>query len=342
MEISHRRKQAGASYHRIRRTLVNHHIPLRLRLRLFVAIVIPTMLYGLGVHVTSAHRRRGIDATRRRMIRNIVGWRRIEDEHWEITMRRMKQRVQDVTQLHFVIPWEQQLSMSQWRYDMRLASSPENTPWRRLANWNPQEMHDPQLAQIPHRSVGRPRMKWDDRLKSFALIHFPHSDDWITAMRNHRTELASMRDVFVASRLFPIRARLRAGSTDSIGTLPCHCHESHADRQIGMTEEHLLAYTTEVATHESGSTIDLTIAPEDETYHVKTLEEDIAGSDHRMVTTTLAHRMNRSYRTSVGRIYWANPYRWDAITEEMVSQLDVLHHGIQQATNLPFNRIPGG
>ena len=52
-EVDFRHKQAWAAYHKFRHCLINPQISLKLRLKLFDAIISPTVLFGIGAKLPS-------------------------------------------------------------------------------------------------------------------------------------------------------------------------------------------------------------------------------------------------------------------------------------------------
>ena len=74
------------------------------RLKLFEAVVTPTVLFGLSCCPLTKQQVESIDALQRRMLRSIVEWRRVPDEHWSETMRMMRGRVDHALHLLLVPP----------------------------------------------------------------------------------------------------------------------------------------------------------------------------------------------------------------------------------------------
>ena len=89
IEINHRVKIAWMKFHQHSKWLLNRHVSLRQRLKLFRSIISPALIFGLAVFPMSKINLEKIAAVQRRMIRSIVGWIRLENETWEETMRRM-------------------------------------------------------------------------------------------------------------------------------------------------------------------------------------------------------------------------------------------------------------
>ena len=78
---------------------------MKLRLKLFDAVVSPCVLFGLGALPMYATLREKVDITQRKMLRRIVGWRRIPEEPWNETMRRMKNRANDALEQWRIKAW---------------------------------------------------------------------------------------------------------------------------------------------------------------------------------------------------------------------------------------------
>ena len=76
--------------------LVNLNAPIKLRLKLFDVGVSPCVLFGMSVLPIYSEMMPKIDITRRGMLRSIVGWARVLEKDWSITMKRMSERVSRV------------------------------------------------------------------------------------------------------------------------------------------------------------------------------------------------------------------------------------------------------
>ena len=100
VEIMHRIQCAWHKFHQHKLILLNKHVSLRLRLKLFHATVFPTAMFGLSSLALTQKHLHKLDVVQRRMLRSIVGWVRIPDEPWEITMRRMNERMEHAASLH--------------------------------------------------------------------------------------------------------------------------------------------------------------------------------------------------------------------------------------------------
>ena len=74
--LDYRLECAWGKFHCNKTVLTNPEISLRLRLRLFDAVVTPTALYGLASTALTALQRSRIASVRRRMLSKIVRWRK--------------------------------------------------------------------------------------------------------------------------------------------------------------------------------------------------------------------------------------------------------------------------
>ena len=82
VELAHRFQNAWWKFKEHRDTLVDQNISVASRLKLFEAVVTPKVLFGLSSCPLTKQQVQSIDALQRRMLRSIVGWRRVPDEHW--------------------------------------------------------------------------------------------------------------------------------------------------------------------------------------------------------------------------------------------------------------------
>ena len=94
-EVNHRLQLAWAKFHQNRKWLLDHHIPLPLRLRFFDAVVSPTAIFAGAVLPYKKSEFAMLDIAQRKMLRNIIGWRRKMGETWEVTMHFMKIRLEN-------------------------------------------------------------------------------------------------------------------------------------------------------------------------------------------------------------------------------------------------------
>ena len=86
-------QSAWAAFHKHSKTLLNHHIPLYLRLKYFDSLVTPRALFAAAVLQLSKSKLEAFCILQRKMVRRIVEWRRVDGESWRETMIRMNARI---------------------------------------------------------------------------------------------------------------------------------------------------------------------------------------------------------------------------------------------------------
>ena len=62
-------------------------------MKLFISTVLPCLMFGLSSVPLQSKHLKMIQTTQNKMMRRMVGWRRLQNEPWSDTMHRMKQRV---------------------------------------------------------------------------------------------------------------------------------------------------------------------------------------------------------------------------------------------------------
>ena len=115
VEIAHRIQIAWMKFHQHKDVLIDKNVCIRSRLRFFDAIISPTILFGLGICALTQQQINQLDRVQRRMLRAIVGWVRHNDELWENTMRRMRDRIFNALSIYNVTPWGQQMAANKFK-----------------------------------------------------------------------------------------------------------------------------------------------------------------------------------------------------------------------------------
>ena len=159
--FNHRLGVAWGKFNSLRRWLVNRHIPMKLRLKLFESTVQPTALFGLAAMPLGTRNLERLAATQRKMLRIIVGWVRYDNEEWNTTVSRMKTKVERAEQIHRMKPWDGLALSQQCKFAIHLLDSKCVWP-RKLAAWTPESS----------RPRGRPRLRWDDAVNQLCRSNF--------------------------------------------------------------------------------------------------------------------------------------------------------------------------
>lgn len=155
--LEHRIGLAWAKFQNLAHTLTNKHVSIKLRMRLFQAVVTPTALYALDSAPLTKALLDKLDATQRCMMRRMVGWICYGNDSWEERGHRMKIRLQKALELYPVEKWSAQWAMRRQGLKDKMPTAPL---WTRAAyEWNPVACA-PYNTQYPYRSAGRPRVQW--------------------------------------------------------------------------------------------------------------------------------------------------------------------------------------
>ena len=158
INLRHRMQCGWMKYSHFRQVLQNRHIPITLRLKLFDAVITPTVLYSLSSTPLTSTQLERLNACQRRMLRKIVGWRRVGDESWASTGGRMKARLDAALQRHPITEWS--ICRNNRRDALVQRAAEGSAPkYASLAyRWTPTETAEPN-EPLPCRSRGRPRQR---------------------------------------------------------------------------------------------------------------------------------------------------------------------------------------
>ena len=133
-----------------------------------------------GAHAKHLHK---LDVVQRRILRSIVGWVRIPDEPWVITMRRMNQRMEHAASLHPLQSWSNKYFINQYRLAFKIASN--QSAWAATAiAWMPLNDWVHNFPSAASRNRGRPPKRWDQALTSFSSTYFGERN-WLKATQSY-------------------------------------------------------------------------------------------------------------------------------------------------------------
>ena len=176
VEVDHRIQCAWYKFGQYRHVLTNRQISIQLRLKLFDAVVTPTILYGLAALPLSAVLLQELEVVQKKMLRKIVGWVRIGDESWEVTMRRMKDRVHRALLQRPIMAWTTRIGKTLWKLILRIKEAPNESWIRHSSMWAINELEDPYSDFVPYRSRGRVCLQWDSVVNHFC--HSIYNESW--------------------------------------------------------------------------------------------------------------------------------------------------------------------
>jgi len=158
--LEHRLRCAWSKFHSVRETLTNRHVDVRLRLKLFDAVVTPAALYGLTASPLAQKQCSRLGVTQRKMLRLIIGYTKHPEDTWADMYRRLRQRILAATSQHPIREWEEELSRQTRKFHDQLITRQRNRLSVRVFFWDPQSTRDPKFSIQPRRKRGRPCTKW--------------------------------------------------------------------------------------------------------------------------------------------------------------------------------------
>ena len=178
-----------------KRWLLNQHVSPRVRLKLFDSIINPTAICGCNVLAATKYQISRLVVMQRRILRSIVGWKRVANESWHDIMTRMKSRLDHAMTCHCVEPLELSIYRHQWRYAMYAAHSLKSFWPSIIADWRSDLIFDPSSHYQAFRSIGRPRSRWADKMNEICKTHFGFS--WIDMVLLNKADLYAREDDFI-------------------------------------------------------------------------------------------------------------------------------------------------
>jgi hypothetical protein len=160
-ELKHRIKKAWAKFGVFRDELTDKGVPLHLRLKLFNAVLTPTVLYGCGCWAMTTIRDTTLRTTQMKMLRCILGRRRLVDsgtgevETWVEWVQRVTREARQAMAENAVPDWveEQRRRVSKWSNQLE---NMDQERWaKKVLNWQPDG----------RRSRGHPCTRWEDKFQ---------------------------------------------------------------------------------------------------------------------------------------------------------------------------------
>ena len=134
-----------------------------------------------------------VGVLQRRMMRRIVGWRRLPTDTWADTMKRMNTRLHAIQEKCPVLSWTARLAGRRWDVAMQALQLPAESWTLQALHWKPSL--DVSLAA--HRERGRPANRWDDSLLTFCKTYFS-THSWLQASTvSNNTSLAQAKDAYI-------------------------------------------------------------------------------------------------------------------------------------------------
>ena len=158
--LQERLRSAWAKFHLLRTSLLNRHVCLSLRLKLFDAVVTPSAIYGLSTAPLRAGDVEHFAAVQRKMLRLMVGYVKAEGDTWEDMYQRLKIRIGSALERRPIRLWKEECHARKRALLEKLEHAETAQILQSLQIWSPDRLNDPKLQRQPRRPRGRPRAKW--------------------------------------------------------------------------------------------------------------------------------------------------------------------------------------
>ena len=158
--VSNRISCAWAKFNLFSKSLINKHIPLKLRLKLFDAIVAPTAVCGLATSPLTAKHFSQLDCTRNEMMRKIIGWPLGAFSDWHEFGQSMKLKMETAMVVYPVSVWNDRVRLDRRRLLSNVSQQDSEELTVLSFNWLPSQ--NTEGEQRPWRRQGRPCTRWTD------------------------------------------------------------------------------------------------------------------------------------------------------------------------------------
>ena len=167
IETNHRIQAAWMQFHKRQYILLNRHISLSKRLKLFDAAISPCILYGSSCFCTTKKQLLILKRVQMKMLRRIVGWNISMDMSWEDVMRKMKSKIDNALRIFPVTLWDAAVLKRQFSWTNTIIHVHSSRLAKRMSTWNIFRIHN---EVIPRRKQGRPKRRWEDELNHFSKM----------------------------------------------------------------------------------------------------------------------------------------------------------------------------
>ena len=158
IEVDHRLAKAWKKFYCFKSELCSKDYPLKDRLKLFDAIVTPTMLYGSCSWTMTAEREKKLVVCQRRMLRRVCCVRKTAHEDWVEYMKRSTRTIEEIMHKHGLEYWIIGQRRRKWKWAGRVARMSTDRWAKAALLWEPSH---------GCRRVGRPCMRWEHVLEKY-------------------------------------------------------------------------------------------------------------------------------------------------------------------------------
>ena len=173
-EIKSRIAKAWAKYGVFRQELNDQHVPVKLRMKLFEAVISPTILYGCEAWAMKQKSQLKLRSTQRKMMRLLTRAHKTYDnyDNYADWIKDATAAAEAVRTQHSVKSWTEAQCSKKWEWAGKVAQSHEGRWTVTSTTWKPYQT----------RPRGRPKHRWHDSINNFLTLHsgVDHKeDDWM-------------------------------------------------------------------------------------------------------------------------------------------------------------------
>ena len=171
-ELDSRVRNAWAAFSKFKAVFTSSAYPFAAKAKLFDAVVTPVMLYAAASWTLTKGMEDILIITQRRMLRQLLGFRRCPTEEWVEYIKRTTAQAETRYKQCGYDDWVTQSRRKKWRFARRAAIADDGRWSRRLLEWRPH------FRCQPFRRVGRPNARWEDAIVAIC------GDSWLEAARD--------------------------------------------------------------------------------------------------------------------------------------------------------------
>jgi len=174
-EVNARIRKAWSKFGVYRGELIDTNIPIHLRMKLFEAVITPTVLYGCEAWTMTAKRQMSLRTAQRKMVRCIMNAHRTyqDFDNYVDWMKSATAKADHLMNVHNVTCWTKVQRRRMWNWAGKMAAEDDGR-WNTAINkWQPCQT----------RPKGRPRTRWSDALNAFLARVFCTSfngKEWVS------------------------------------------------------------------------------------------------------------------------------------------------------------------
>ena len=166
-ELDNRLRGAWAAFTKFKCVFKSRAYTFRLKAKLFESTVSPVLLYSSASWTLTQDMESKILTTQRRMLRTMLGKKRLPTEDWVTYVKRTTEEAESMMRSCGYHNWIEQSPRKKLRFAVKTASVDDNRWSKRLLDWKPF------FRCSPRRRAGHPYRRWEDPIIEIAGGDWP-------------------------------------------------------------------------------------------------------------------------------------------------------------------------